>query len=244
MATILGQTMKQAVALALPPRCPSCGAVTRDDHRFCADCWQAIDWLGDPGCAGCALPFDSDRGAGALCGRCIADPPVHAGVRAAVAYGEVARRTVLKLKYGGRMGHATTIARLVARLMPGDATLIVPVPLHRWRLWSRGYNQASLIARALSAVTGVKASDDVLSRTRATPVLKELRGNQRTKAVRGAFAVRDDAASQIAGRHVVLVDDVHTTGATGDACTRALMAAGAGKVTILCWARVIEGRGD
>jgi ComF family protein len=244
MAANWREAVGRMVALALPPRCASCGAVTREDHRFCADCWQALDWLGDPSCAGCALPFESDRGAGALCGGCIADPPPHSGVRAAVAYGEVARRTVLKLKYGGRIGHAVTLARLMARSMPGDATLIVPVPLHRRRLWSRGYNQASLMARALADATGVPASDAVLVRRRATPVLKGLGRRQRAKALQSAFVLTPDASSRVAGGHVVLVDDVHTSGATADACARTLLSGGAAKLTVLCWARVIDGRDD
>ncbi|HEX8553090.1 MAG TPA: ComF family protein, partial [Sphingomonas sp.] len=173
----------------------------------------------------------------ARCARCIADPPRHAGVRAAVAYGPTSSAIVLRLKYGGRMGLATTCARAMVRLMPPDAELLTPVPLHRWRLWRRGYNQALLLANELRALTGVPVARDALTRRKATPVLRGLGPRGRAKAVAGAFAVPD--ADQIAHRRVVLIDDVHTTGATLDSCARALLGAGATSVTLLCWARVL-----
>ena len=231
------------VSLALPPRCPGCGAVTEADHRFCATCWDRLTFLGPPWCAGCAMPFAFDRGAGALCGECLADPPRHAGARAAVAYGEVAKTVALRLKYGRRAAFAETAARQMARLLPADADLLVPVPLHRWRLWSRGYNQAALIADALARAGRVPAARALLVRRKATPVLRGLGPGGRAKAVAGAFVVKGDRA-MLRARHVVLVDDVYTTGATADACTRVLLRAGAAKVTVLCWARVIGEDGD
>ncbi len=116
--------------------------MTAADHRFCAACWSSLRFLGPPWCARCQLPFEFDRGGDAVCARCLAEPPPHDGVRAAVAYGEVARHVALKLKYGGRAACAATMARAMARLMPEGADLLVPVPLHRWRIWSRGFNQA------------------------------------------------------------------------------------------------------
>ncbi|WP_093665842.1 ComF family protein [Sphingomonas gellani] len=225
------------VRLVLPPRCPGCGVPVEDDHRFCASCWSSLHFLGPPWCAGCNAPFEFDRGEGALCAPCLKAPPVHAGVRAAVAYGPVARTLALRLKYGRRMGFAVTAARSMARLMPTDAELLLPVPLHRWRLWSRGFNQAWLIARALSDHTGVPANGEALVRTRHTAPLRGIGGSRRARAVRNAFAVPGRAA--VEGRAIVLVDDVHTSGATADACVRALLAAGAASVTVLCWARVL-----
>ncbi|HTG39124.1 ComF family protein [Sphingomonas sp.] len=203
---------------ALPPRCPACAAVTGDMHRFCADCWVRLDFLGPPG--------DDDD----------------AGVRAAVAYGDVARAVLLKLKYARRLGHAEPAAAAMRRLVPDDAELLVPVPLAWRRLWSRGYNQAGLIASALSRRSAVPVAHDVLVRTRATPVLKGLGPAARRRAVAGAFAVR--RAESLADRHVVLVDDVFTTGATAYGCAAVLAAAGAARVSILTFARVMPGDAD
>lgn len=225
--------------LALPPRCPGCSAITAADHRFCAACWGGMQFLGPPWCARCRAPFAHERGAGAVCGDCLAQPPLHRGVRAAVAYGPVARAVVLRLKYGGRIGHAGTVARAMARLMPAGAELLVPVPLHRWRLWWRGFNQAQLIAAALSELSGVPVARGALVRRRPTGSMRGAGRRARARTVRGAFSVPD--ATRVAGRAVVLVDDVHASGATADACARALLRAGAASVEVLCWARVLDG---
>lgn len=173
------------------------------------------------------------------CGACLADPPPHDGVRAAVAYGDVARRLALKLKYGGRLAAAETMARAMLRLVPDGVDLIVPVPLHRWRLWSRGFNQALLIAEGVSRHTGLPIERDMLRRAKATPKLQGLGRRARSKAVAGAFALAPDARPTIEGRTILLVDDVHTSGAAGDGCARLLKHGGAARVILLCWARVL-----
>lgn len=147
---------------------------------------------------------------------------------------------VLRLKYGGHLAYAATIAHHMARLVPDDADLLVPVPLHGRRLWGRGFNQAAEIARGLSALVHVPTDPDVLKRTAATPVLRGLGAKARARAVAGAFAVPALQRAKLRGKALVLVDDVYTSGATTDACTRALLAAGARRVTILCWARVLD----
>ena len=225
--------------LALPPRCPGCGAIVEAPDRFCAACWGRLRFLGPPWCATCHAPFDTDREEGAQCGACLSTPPQHAGVSAAVAYGDVARTVALRLKYQRRTAYAVTMARLMQRHLPADADLLLPVPLHRWRLWTRGYNQAGLIAAALSRGSGVKSAMDLLRRRRATPVLRGRNPRERRQAVAGAFAVAPGAADRLRGRHVVLVDDVYTSGATTDACIAVLRRAGVARVTVLAWARVI-----
>jgi ComF family protein len=214
------------------------------DHRFCAKCWSELRMIAPPWCATCNVPFDFDRGPDAQCGECLAEPPVHDGVRAAVAYGPVARTLALRLKYGGRTSHAVTAARLMARHMPQDAELLIPVPLHRWRIWGRGFNQAALIARGLADLSAVPVAVGLLRRVKATPVLRGLGPRGRAKAVSGAFALAPDARQRVKGRSIILVDDVYTSGATTDACVRLLKRAGAARVTILCWARVMPGEAD
>ena len=238
--------LSRMLDFALPPRCPGCGAIVADPHRFCLACWHALTFLGEPCCRRCGLPFEYE-GEGE-CGRCLAEPPAFDRLRAAVAYGEVSRQVALRLKYSGRPGLAETLAHFMLRHLEGGAgrggTLLVPVPLHRWRIWKRGYNQAALIASALARRGGVEAELDLLRRTRATPPLKGLGRRERALAVRGAFALAPGAGPSLAGRRVVLVDDVYTSGATASACARALRRGGAGSVEILCWARVVATGGD
>ena len=236
------RALKPILDFALPPRCPGCGAITAEPHRFCLACWSRLVFLGDPCCACCGLPFEYGEGADILCGACLAFPPAFDRMRAAVAYGEIPRAVALKLKYGGRPGVAETIARFVERhLDPGPEPLLVPVPLHRWRIWRRGYNQAALIASALARRARLEARLDLIERVKATPPLKGMGPKARRDAVRGAFRIPARHKDRIRGRSVVLVDDVYTSGATADGCARVLKRAGAAQVVVLAWARVVRG---
>lgn len=240
-ALLLGTAARRVLDFALPPRCPGCGAITEAPHRFCLGCWSSLDFLGEPCCACCAAPFDYGE-PGRLCGGCLAAPPRFDWARAAVAYGDIPRQVALKLKYGGRPGVAETMARFMARHLarvPADM-LVVPVPLHRWRIWKRGYNQAALIASALARGAGLETRLDLVRRVKATPPLKAMGPKQRRAALRGAFRVPAGLKPIARGRPILLIDDVYTSGATANAVARALKRAGAVEVGLLCWARVVR----
>jgi ComF family protein len=245
---LAGAALGNVVDFALPPRCPACGTIVPEPNLFCLDCWRSLAFLGEPCCSRCGLPFEYESGSDAECGRCLAEPPPFDRLRAAVAYGDTARKVALKLKYSGRPGIAETLARFMARQLPacraGEQALLVPVPLHRWRIWKRGYNQAALIASALSRGSGIPAEPDLLRRTRATPPLKGLGRRERALAVRGVFVVPKDLRPRLKGRHVILVDDVFTSGATSGSCARTLRRAGAASVAVLTWARVVRTEPD
>lgn len=228
--------IRAAAAFILPPRCARCGVPVAQDHRFCADCWAELRFVGPPWCAGCCLPFAFDRGEDARCADCLASPPRHSGVRAAVAYGPIAGALAVRLKHGGRIALAGTMARAMIRVAP-EGDVLVPVPLHRTRIWSRGFNQAALIADGIGKITGTPRDHHALRRQRATQLLRGLGRRARARTVAGVFT----AAPSVKGKRVILVDDVYTTGATASACTHALLKAGATSVAILCWARVLPG---
>jgi ComF family protein len=242
MITILRPVIRPIVDYALPPRCPGCGAIVEDDYRFCLACWSSMRFLGDPCCDRCGMPFDHDRGEGAQCGACIAEPSAVDRARAVLAYGEIAKAVALRLKYGRRIGLARLIAGQMTRHVPvecRDSMLVVPVPLHRWRLWWRGFNQSALIATHLGRLCGIAVEQEVLLRSRRTPPLRGMNPVQRKRVVRGAFAVDPARKERLAGRTILLIDDVHTSGATADACARILRRNGAAAVHLLCWARVL-----
>lgn len=223
---------------ALPRRCAGCGELCGAVGDFCMSCWESLRLLEPVGCLSCLAPVPVP---GQICGPCLADPPNHDGVFAAADYGPVARDLVLRLKYARQPGLARVMARLMVRLaqLYPDAVL-VPVPLHRWRLWARGFNQSLLIARAIAAQTGQQVLPDVLRRRRQTRPLGSLGRAARALEVRRAFAVDVRRAGLLQQRDLFLVDDVFTSGATAQACVAALKAAGARKVRVLVWARVLE----
>ncbi len=161
-------------------------------------------------------------------------------IRAATAYDDATRSIVLKLKYGRKVALAQTMARYMAPLRPGGVdAIIVPVPLHRWRLWSRGFNQSALVARELARRWGSESAPRLLERNRRTPPLKGMNWSERERTVRGAFDVA--GARRLDGKTFILIDDVLTTGSTAEACAKALRKAGAARIELICWTRVVRG---
>jgi ComF family protein len=239
---------------------------------LCGACWEAIPRIAPPQCAVCGRPFTRALGAplaqerrataaapgdGAAapgdsaaadgsCGGCRSRPGAYTYARAAAPFGDVVREALHAFKFGGKRALARPLGDLLAdaaRSCPAarGADVLVPVPLHRERERERGFNQAALLAERLGRLWGVAVAPGALARTVATPPQTGLAGEARRANVRGAFAVPRPA--QVTGRHILLVDDVMTTGATADACARALRRAGATEVGVLTVARALGGPG-
>lgn len=156
-----------------------------------------------------------------------------------MAYDELSRSIAIRLKYGRKVALARTMARYMAPLVQSDENaILVPVPLHRSRLWQRGFNQSALVAAEIAQRTGLRSNPRLLRRVKRTPALKGMSRSQRERTVAGAFRV--DPSAELAGRTVVLVDDVLTTGSTAEACAKALKRAGAQRVELVSWARVVR----
>lgn len=231
------------VDLVFPPRCPLCGAALAAQAGLCQACWGTLRIPGEPACARCQRPFDPAVADGSICAPCLADPPRHDGIAAGTLYNEESRKLVLAFKHGQRIALAPMLARLIAARLPaqvGPDWLIVPVPLHRWRIWQRGYNQSALLAREIAGARGAQLLVDALVRRKRTPPLGGLGRKARARALSGAIAVHPRHAAALRGARIVLVDDVLTSGATSDACVGALKRAGADKVLIGCFARVLH----
>lgn len=236
--------------LLFPAICPVCHNRSDDRHHrpFCADCWAALPLISEPGCRVCGRRFVG-LPADLACEGCRRDPPPFARARAVAAYRDGMREAIHALKYGGRTALVAPLGALLAQaglpLLTGPGTpsgasidSVVPVPLHPARLAERGFNQAELLAAECARAWGRPLLTRALTRTRATAPQTDLDAEGRRRNVAGAFAVARPA--EVAGRHLVLVDDVLTTGATVSAAARALRRSGAASVTVLVLARVVD----
>lgn len=227
--------------LLLPPRCLKCGVEIGGDGALCAECWRGIAFLQPPCCARCGLPFEVDLGADTICGACAREPPLYARARAALRYDEASRTLVLAFKHGDKLQLAPALGRFMRRAgaeLLATCDIIAPVPLHWTRLFARRYNQAAVLAHALVHDGGPAVVADLLERRRATPSQGRSGRAKRRRNVRGAFALK--RGRSVAGRRVLLIDDVLTTGATVSECARVLHDAGATAVDVLTLARTVR----
>src|SRR6478672_8570461 len=238
----LAATSRLVLDIALPTLCVSCREPVHG-AGVCAACWAKLSFIAPPFCPRLGIPFVYDPGPGLLSMEAIANPPAYQRARAAVRYDDVARTLVHALKYQDRTDLAPAMGRWMARAgkeLLGEADMLVPVPLHWRRGWSRRYNQSGALARVISRQSGARVAAESLRRVRATEQQIGLSRAQRASNVQGAFKVTADRIAEIQGRRAILVDDVLTSGATTDACARALLRARAAQVDVLVFARVVD----
>ena len=229
------------VDLVAPSLCLGCGKPVGEPASLCVACWASLQQLDEPVCDALGTPFAYDQGPGAISAAALSDPPAWDRARAAVIFDELAAGIVHGLKYRDRPEAGRLMARMMARAGRGllsEADVILPVPLHRLRLWRRRFNQSALLAARLSEISGKPWRHDVLARARRTRAQVGLDEAQRRKNVKGAFTVRPERLAAVAGKTVLLIDDVRTTGATAEACALALRQAGAARVLVLSFALV------
>jgi ComF family protein len=211
--------------------------------RLCAACWSKLSFITRPYCERLGIPFVYDPGPGILSMEAIADPPAYNRVRAAVRSDEISRALVHALKYGDRLDLAPMMGRWISRAgreILAEADSLVPVPLHWRRLWTRRFNQSAMLAASVSAAKGVPMVTTALKRVKATAQQVGLSRSERATNVQGAFRVAEQGKAAVAGRRLVVVDDVLTSGATVEGCARALLRAGARQVDVLVFARVAD----
>jgi ComF family protein len=241
MSFALQKLSVRALDLLLPPLCLKCDEPVGGNATLCPACWKDIQFIAAPFCACCGAPFEIAAAAGMLCGSCLTQPPAYQSARAAMLYDDASRKLVLGFKHGDRTYAARALAVWMHRAggdFLADADALLPVPLHRWRLFRRRYNQSALLAKHVAQLAGKPHWTDALQRIRATPSQGHRKRKERQENVRGAFAVSPRCREMIAGKKLVLVDDVLTTGATVDECARILLAAGAAQVNVLTLSRV------
>lgn len=227
-----------------PPTCLCCHAPVARADTLCGDCFRLLRPISRPYCPVLGIPFEVDLGPEARSAEAIANPPPYHRARTALVYNQTAGLVVSRLKYGDRPELAGFCARLMANAgaeLLGPDAVLVPVPLHHWRQLSRRYNQSAELARALGRIAGMPLLPGLVRRRRATRRQVGLSADARVRNVAGAFVAAPDAVRLLAGRRVVIVDDVITTGSTVKAVTLALNRAGVDKIDVIAFARVVVG---
>lgn len=249
---LIAQPLQQAFGYlldaVLPHRCLGCADMIDGEASLCAVCWQQLTLIGAPLCRLCGYPLPQAITVEPLCGGCAIQPPLFDRARAALRYDDGSRRMILRFKHADRTDIARTFGRLMVNAgqeLLKEADLILPVPLHRWRLLQRGYNQSAMLAQTLHRATGVPMIPDLIQRTTSTRSQQGLSGDQRLRNIKAAaFRLHPWHRSKLVDKKVVLIDDVLTTGATVIACTRILRDGGARSIDVLALARVVQDASD
>ena len=240
---VFGPAMK-LIDLVLPPTCPGCGLQVGEPHALCGTCWSALTFLSHPCCDVCGHPFDFDVPDRTLCGACARRQPPFDRARSALLYDDQSRDLVLRFKHSDSTEMTTLLAKWMygaGRDLVEAADVIVPVPLHWTRLFQRRYNQAALLAHEIGKLAETNVLIDGLVRKRKTPSQGRLSRLARARNVQGAFASPPRRRSKLVGKHVLLIDDVYTTGATVRTAAKVLKRAGCASVDVLVLARVVRG---
>ncbi|MCZ4282163.1 ComF family protein [Kiloniella laminariae] len=227
----------------LPPVCGSCGEAVQGNQGVCADCWGQLTFLGDPCCQCCGYPFELSPGKDALCGDCQGRPKAFDCCRAALSYDAYSKDMIIGYKHADRTHLTAVFAQWMSgagRELWSSVDVLVPVPLHPRRLLARRYNQSALLAKALARQHGKAFAPDLLLRRKNTVSQGQLSSNGRWRNVAGAFDANPARKVGLEGQNILLIDDVYTTGATLDACSKVLRKAGAGSVRALVLARVLR----
>jgi len=229
--------------MVYPPRCPSCQSYVAADGNFCVPCFQKLQMIEAPLCACCGIPFVIAVEADTLCPSCLDDRPVFDVARAALVYDAVSAPLVTALKFNDQWANLARYVQLMLRAgkpVFADADMLVPVPLHWRRLLRRKFNQSALLAYGISRETGLPCMPELLQRTLYTKPQMRMSREERLKNVKHAFAVPETMQEMLRNKIVVLIDDVVTTGATANACAKALKKAGAKEVRVLALARTVK----
>ena len=235
--------LSRALDVILPPRCVISGEIVERQGMLSPQGWTGLEFIASPFCKSCGVPFDYTLEEGAHCTQCLDFPPAYNSARAALRYNDASRDLILGFKHGDKTYAVKAFLPWLERAgkdMLESADYLVPVPLHPMRLLKRRYNQAALMAYALSNKTGVPCDPLGLRRVRSTPPQGHMNTGDRHKNVRKAFAVGERFSKKIEDKNIVLIDDVYTTGATVRECTKVLKAAGAVRVDILTLARIVR----
>lgn len=234
---------RRGLDLLLPPLCLGCARPAGDAGTLCPTCWQGLDLIARPYCERLGAPFAADLGYGLISLRAISEPPAFGRARAVARFDGTGRLLVHRLKYSDRLDLAAAMGRWMARAgdeVLAEADLLVPVPLHRRRLWGRRFNQAGELAKVVGRERGIPIAHEALVRRKATRSQVGLSVSERARNLSGAFRVETEGRALVAGKRVVVVDDVMTTGSTLNSAARVLRRAGAAEVDALVFALVAE----